>query len=76
MEVRDTETLREEIAVVRGKLQAGTISNSVARSIILAARFELESLKAEMEAVRLGTSFSAVRYREVDRSKTNLKRVA
>jgi hypothetical protein len=79
MEIRDTEKLRDEIADLRDKLRDGKISNSVARSIILAARFELESLKAEMEAVRLGSSFGPVSYHSEHRQsdgKPKLKRVA
>jgi hypothetical protein len=69
--------LRDEIATLREHLREGKISNSVARSIILAARFELESLKAEMEAVRLGSSFGPVAYHASDRvEKTKIRRVA
>ena len=80
MTTLNTETLRDEIAQLRVKLQEGKISNAVARSIILAARFELESLKAEMEAVRLGSDFSAVNYhaseRNAEKTAPKLRRVS
>lgn len=75
MDLRDTEKLRDEIAELRDQLRAGKISNAVARTLILAARFELESLKAEMEAARLGTSFQALTYHAQDRNRS-LKSVA
>lgn len=74
--LRDTEKLRDEIADLRVALREGRISNAVARSIILAARFELESLKAEMEAVRLGTAFGPVAYRAEDRARIKVAAAA
>jgi hypothetical protein len=73
MELRDTEKLRDKIADLTDKLLEGKISNAVARSAILGARFQLESLKAEMEAVRLGSSFRAVAFHEADRHTENTK---
>lgn len=72
----NTEKLRDEVVEIRQLLRDGKISNAVARSLILAAKTELESLKAEMEASRLGAMFGPVEYHSADRNGRRLKSVA
>jgi hypothetical protein len=71
-----TEKLRDEVLAIRRELRAGAISNTVARSLIMAAKVELETLKAEMEAARLGAAFESVEYHSTDRPKTSPRLVA
>lgn len=76
MSTMTTEKLRDDVLEIRKQLRAGTISNTVARSLIMAAKVELDTLKAEMEAARLGAAFETVQYHSNDRSKDQIRRVA
>lgn len=76
MTTMTTEKLRDEVLTIRKKLMEGTISNTVARSLIMAAKVELDTIKAEMEAARLGAAFDAVSYHSSDRTQGNLRVVA
>jgi hypothetical protein len=65
----NTEKLRDEILEIRTQLRDGSIANNVARSLILAAKVELDTLKAEMEAARLGVSFQSIDYHGAERKR-------
>jgi hypothetical protein len=67
--MKTTEDLRNDVIKIRDQLEAGTISNAIARTLIFGSKIVLDTLKVEMEAARLGTSFSAVHFDEEDRPK-------
>jgi len=55
----------------------GTISTSVARTIIPLLQMKLNALRTEMEASRLGATFVAIPFSSADRNKrAPLKHVA
>lgn len=74
--MQTTETLRDDILKIRDDLRAGRITNTVARTLISAAKEALASLKLEIEAARLGAGFSAVELSEKDRNARHLRSVA
>jgi hypothetical protein len=76
MTTMTTEKLRDEVLTIRRELRAGAISNTVARSLIMAAKVELDTLKAEMEAARLGAAFESLEYHSNDRTKTDRRLAA
>jgi hypothetical protein len=73
---KSTEELRNEVQEIVRAVRDGTLSTTIARTLLLGAKITLDSVKMEMEAARLGSSFSAVRFAEAERNKSSLKRVA
>lgn len=69
MKITNTEHLRDDVEQIRADLRAGKISNTVARTLIMAAKSELDSLKLEIEAARLGSDFRSVEFHEDERNK-------
>lgn len=73
-----TEELRDDVLRIRADLRAGNISNTVARTLLNGAKIALDTLRAEMEATRLGAIFNDVHMTEKVRNKqaSTLRRVA
>jgi len=67
--MKTTEQLRDDVLNIRTELRAGKLSNSVARTLLVAAKIALDTLKAEMEASRLGAAFNPVDFHASDRNK-------
>lgn len=76
--ISNTEQLRDDVLSIRQELRDGKVSNSVARTLLQGAKIALETLKAEMEASRLGADFKAVELHEEVRAeqKPRLARAA
>jgi hypothetical protein len=69
-----TEDLRKDVLEIRAQLRAGTLSNAVARTLLVGAKIALDTLRVEMDAARLGCEFGAIDLSTISRAK--LKRVA
>lgn len=58
--IKTTADLRKDVLAIRQELRAGTLSNSVARTLLHGAKIALDTLRTEMEAKRLGCAFGPI----------------
>lgn len=76
LDPKNTEELGRDVMEIARAVRDGTLSNPIARTLLGAAKIRLDTLRMEMDAARLGSSFSSVMFDESARNKSHLKRVA
>lgn len=76
LDPKTTEDLGNDVMEIARSVRDGSLSNTVARTLLNAAKLRLDALKMEMEAARLGANFGTVKLAESERNKSHLKRVA
>lgn len=71
-----TEMLRDDVLQIRKDLRSGALSNSVARTLLVGAKIALDTLRAEMEATRLGAAFQPIEFHSADRNQARTLKAA
>lgn len=74
--LKDTQAMRDDVLEIRAALREGKLTNTVARTLIMASKVVYDSLKLEIEAARLGADFKAVDFHQEDRNKPKLREAA